>query len=186
MHPHPLHPSNQPHFRSSPWPVESQSALPPNSGRSAPTGPTPPKARTPWSRAFSIRNGNRRFSPRRRRSPNSPSANSTPRSASTPRPTCKWCMPFYTHVRDGAEGFGDMEIRLKHNLWGNDEGATALALMPFIKTSHRERRPWKRRIRRRIDRSARLRRPRRLVLRGDGRTGCGGGRRRQRLPPRPR
>jgi Putative MetA-pathway of phenol degradation len=42
-------------------------------------------------------------------------------------------LPFYTHVRDGGEGFGDMEIRLKHNLWGNDEGATAMALMPFIK-----------------------------------------------------
>ena len=42
-------------------------------------------------------------------------------------------MPFYTHVRDGGEGFGDVEIRLKHNLWGNDEGATALAVMPFIK-----------------------------------------------------
>ena len=41
--------------------------------------------------------------------------------------------PFYTHVRDGGEGFGDVEIRLKHNLWGNDEGPTALALMPFIK-----------------------------------------------------
>lgn len=42
-------------------------------------------------------------------------------------------MPFYTHVRNGGEGFGDVEIRLKHNLWGNDEGATALALMPFVK-----------------------------------------------------
>jgi hypothetical protein len=42
-------------------------------------------------------------------------------------------MPFYSHVRNGGEGFGDMEIRIKRNLWGNDEGATALALMPFIK-----------------------------------------------------
>ncbi|MEO8615375.1 MAG: transporter, partial [Luteolibacter sp.] len=42
-------------------------------------------------------------------------------------------MPFYNHVRDGDEGFGDVEIRLKHNLWGNDAGPTALALMPFIK-----------------------------------------------------
>lgn len=41
--------------------------------------------------------------------------------------------PFYTHVRDGGEGFGDAEIRLKHNLWGNDGGPTALAVMPFIK-----------------------------------------------------
>ncbi len=42
-------------------------------------------------------------------------------------------LPFYTHVRGGAEGFGDVEIRLKHNLWGNDDGPTALAVMPFIK-----------------------------------------------------
>ncbi|MES2921675.1 MAG: transporter [Verrucomicrobiota bacterium] len=42
-------------------------------------------------------------------------------------------LPFYTHVRNGGEGFGDMEIRLKHNLWGNDEGATAMAVMPFVK-----------------------------------------------------
>ena len=38
-------------------------------------------------------------------------------------------LPFYTHVRGGDEGFGDIEIRLKRNLWGNDEGSTALALM---------------------------------------------------------
>ena len=31
------------------------------------------------------------------------------------------------------EGFGDVTTRLKINLWGNDEGKTALALMPFIK-----------------------------------------------------
>lgn len=42
-------------------------------------------------------------------------------------------LPFYTRIRDGAEGFGDVEIRLKRNLWGNDEGCTALAVMPFIK-----------------------------------------------------
>ena len=41
--------------------------------------------------------------------------------------------PFYRHVRDGGEGFGDVEIRLKRNLWGNDGGPTALALMPFVK-----------------------------------------------------
>lgn len=41
--------------------------------------------------------------------------------------------PFYRHVSDGGEGFGDVEIRLKHNLWGNDGGATALAVMPFVK-----------------------------------------------------
>jgi hypothetical protein len=47
-------------------------------------------------------------------------------------------LPFYTQVRNGDEGFGDITIRLKRNLWGNDEGSTALALMPFIKlpTAH--------------------------------------------------
>ncbi|MBC8128345.1 MAG: transporter [Gloeobacteraceae cyanobacterium ES-bin-144] len=42
-------------------------------------------------------------------------------------------LPFFTHLDDGSEGFGDIQIRLKHNLWGNDEGSTALAVMPFIK-----------------------------------------------------
>lgn len=47
-------------------------------------------------------------------------------------------LPFYTHLRGGDEGFGDVQIRLKHNLWGNDDGSTALAVMPFIKlpTAH--------------------------------------------------
>lgn len=31
------------------------------------------------------------------------------------------------------DGFGDMQLRLKINLWGNDSGDTALAIMPFIK-----------------------------------------------------
>lgn len=30
-------------------------------------------------------------------------------------------------------GFGDLTLRSKFNLWGNDGGATAMALMPFIK-----------------------------------------------------
>lgn len=30
-------------------------------------------------------------------------------------------------------GFGDLELRLKQNLWGNDTGNSALALMPFVK-----------------------------------------------------
>jgi Putative MetA-pathway of phenol degradation len=42
-------------------------------------------------------------------------------------------LPFYTQVRKGGEGFGEVEIRLKYNFWGNDSGATALAIMPFIK-----------------------------------------------------
>jgi hypothetical protein len=31
------------------------------------------------------------------------------------------------------EGFGETTLRLKHNMWGNDGGTTALALMPFVK-----------------------------------------------------
>ena len=42
-------------------------------------------------------------------------------------------LPFYSQLRHGDEGFGDIQIRVKHNLWGNDEGSTALAVMPFIK-----------------------------------------------------
>lgn len=30
-------------------------------------------------------------------------------------------------------GFGDLTLRVKRNLWGNDGGRTALALMPFVK-----------------------------------------------------
>lgn len=33
----------------------------------------------------------------------------------------------------GVAGFGDVTTRLKINFWGNDDGATAFALMPFIK-----------------------------------------------------
>jgi len=38
-----------------------------------------------------------------------------------------------TGARETIDGFGDVTLRLKHNLWGNDGGATALALMPFVK-----------------------------------------------------
>jgi hypothetical protein len=34
--------------------------------------------------------------------------------------------------RETASGFGDTVLRLKVNLWGNDDGGTALALMPFV------------------------------------------------------
>ncbi|MCW5552491.1 MAG: transporter [Verrucomicrobiae bacterium] len=34
---------------------------------------------------------------------------------------------------DRHRGFGDITTRLKVNLWGNDSGTTALALMPFVK-----------------------------------------------------
>ena len=41
----------------------------------------------------------------------------------------------WIHERSDGEtskGFGDIELRLKHNLWGNDGGTTAGALMPYI------------------------------------------------------
>lgn len=50
----------------------------------------------------------------------------------TPCNDLQLVLPLYQHLRDADEGFGDMQIRLKHNLWGNDEGETALAVMPFI------------------------------------------------------
>jgi hypothetical protein len=34
---------------------------------------------------------------------------------------------------DKASGFGDVTTRLKFNLWGNDGGPTAFAVMPFVK-----------------------------------------------------
>lgn len=46
----------------------------------------------------------------------------------------------YSHVRtsgagvtDTESGAGDLVLRLKHNVWGNDGGPTALGLMPFLK-----------------------------------------------------
>lgn len=48
----------------------------------------------------------------------------------------------YTEVRtkdhatdstETVEGFSDLQVRLKINLWGNDGGRTALAFFPFIK-----------------------------------------------------
>ena len=36
-------------------------------------------------------------------------------------------------VADGEDGFGDVFLRLKHNVWGNDGGRTAFAIMPFLK-----------------------------------------------------
>lgn len=34
---------------------------------------------------------------------------------------------------DEASGLGDLQTRLKINLWGNDGGTTAFAMMPFVK-----------------------------------------------------
>jgi len=36
-------------------------------------------------------------------------------------------------TRDRTNGVGDVTVRLKHNLFGNDGGPAALALMPFVK-----------------------------------------------------
>ena len=33
----------------------------------------------------------------------------------------------------GLEGFGDVTLRLKYNVWGNDGGSTAFAIFPYIK-----------------------------------------------------
>jgi len=35
-------------------------------------------------------------------------------------------------VRDKLSGFGDVTVRFKQNLWGNDGGKTAFALMPYV------------------------------------------------------
>lgn len=35
-------------------------------------------------------------------------------------------------VRSTDEGFGDLTLRTKFNVWGNDGGRTALAVMPFV------------------------------------------------------
>ncbi|MFG0331301.1 MAG: transporter [Phycisphaerales bacterium] len=43
--------------------------------------------------------------------------------------------PYINRDEEGAatvDGFGDMQIRLKINLYGNDGGETALAILPFI------------------------------------------------------
>ncbi|MDB6070697.1 MAG: hypothetical protein JWL81_1868 [Verrucomicrobiales bacterium] len=44
-------------------------------------------------------------------------------------------LPLYSRTQhsDGPEGFGDVTVRLKHNLWGNDGGPTAFGIMPFLK-----------------------------------------------------
>lgn len=44
----------------------------------------------------------------------------------------QWVISSYEHEAGDPEGFGDMQLRLKQNLWGNDGGDTALAIMPFV------------------------------------------------------
>src|SRR6476661_7602632 len=36
------------------------------------------------------------------------------------------------NFKNSQSGFGDLTLRLKKNLWGNDEGKSALAVMPYI------------------------------------------------------
>ncbi len=33
---------------------------------------------------------------------------------------------------DNTSGFGDLTLRLKYNFWGNDDGKTAFAMMPYV------------------------------------------------------
>ncbi len=42
-------------------------------------------------------------------------------------------LPVFTRQWDAGEGIGDIHVRVKHNLWGNDEGSSALAVMPYVK-----------------------------------------------------
>jgi hypothetical protein len=54
----------------------------------------------------------------------------------TNRTDLQLVVPFYERQRGGDnddEGIGDLIVRWKWNLWGNDSGDTALALMPFVK-----------------------------------------------------
>jgi hypothetical protein len=37
-----------------------------------------------------------------------------------------------TGERDTRQGFGDLTLRAKYNLWGNDGGETAVSVMPFM------------------------------------------------------
>lgn len=45
-------------------------------------------------------------------------------------------IPFFEREQTSGgddSGIGDLTVRFKWNLWGNDDGPTALALMPFVK-----------------------------------------------------
>jgi len=45
-------------------------------------------------------------------------------------------VPVYSGVRNGdgawREGFGDLALRMKYNFWGNDEGRSALGVLPYV------------------------------------------------------
>ena len=60
-------------------------------------------------------------------------ANTNIKVGLTNRADLQVVVPVQENVRRGPRGFGDISIRLKANLWGNDGGDTALAVMPFIK-----------------------------------------------------
>jgi hypothetical protein len=40
--------------------------------------------------------------------------------------------PFVNQERPHASGVGDLTVRVKYNLWGNEGGDTALALLPYV------------------------------------------------------
>lgn len=48
------------------------------------------------------------------------------------RTDLQWITPTYSWADGGSEGWGNTQIRLKRNLWGNDAGNTALAVMPYV------------------------------------------------------
>jgi hypothetical protein len=56
----------------------------------------------------------------------------------TNRTDLQLIVPFFERESGGdaadGSGIGDLTVRWKWNLWGNDGGQTALALMPFVKT----------------------------------------------------
>lgn len=54
----------------------------------------------------------------------------------------QFVIPVYNRIRSydytagtvtRSQGFGDLTVRMKYNLWGNDGGKTAFGLMPFVK-----------------------------------------------------
>lgn len=44
----------------------------------------------------------------------------------------QFILPLFNRLAANSEGFGDLQIRVKRNLWGNDADGSALAVMPFV------------------------------------------------------
>ncbi|MBC7979041.1 MAG: transporter [Armatimonadetes bacterium] len=44
----------------------------------------------------------------------------------------QFVVPIYEHAVGGSEGLGDVQVRVKYNIFGNNGGDTALAIMPFV------------------------------------------------------